>query len=214
MQQSKSLLKAALRYVGFQVRRLPKLTPSRVAPELPAHLLSECRVLPSREALLAVLPKNGVTAEIGVADGDFSAQILKINTPRTLYLVDPWPEGRYGSGFDKVRARFVQEIVSGAVKIERGLSTEVLPKLPPLDWLYIDTDHTYTTTREELRLSEALIKPNGFIAGHDFVPGNPYKGYPYGVVQAVCEFCVERNWSFAYLTLAPRGHLSFCLKRP
>ena len=43
-----------------------------------------------REDLLRFLPKNAVVAEIGVAHGDFSAQILEQSSPERLYLIDPW----------------------------------------------------------------------------------------------------------------------------
>lgn len=47
-------------------------------------------VLTSREELLPYLPKGGVGAEIGVAEGNFSAAILETVEPRELHLIDPW----------------------------------------------------------------------------------------------------------------------------
>ena len=41
--------------------------------------LENCKVFSSREKILEVLPKNGVCAELGVANGDLSYQILDIN---------------------------------------------------------------------------------------------------------------------------------------
>ena len=40
--------------------------------------------------LLRFLPKNAVVAEIGIAKGDFSAQILEQSSPKRRYLIDPW----------------------------------------------------------------------------------------------------------------------------
>src|SRR5439155_14214253 len=43
-----------------------------------------------RRALLQRLPRRSVCAEIGVYQGDFSAQILGHVRPRRLHLIDPW----------------------------------------------------------------------------------------------------------------------------
>ena len=48
--------------------------------------LENCKVFSSREKILEVLPKNGVCAELGVANGDLSYQILDINKPKKLIL--------------------------------------------------------------------------------------------------------------------------------
>src|ERR1039457_4663502 len=50
--------------------------------------------------LLARLPRHGVGAEVGVWKGDFSAAILKLNRPKTLYLIDPWAY-REEPGFER-----------------------------------------------------------------------------------------------------------------
>ena len=47
-------------------------------------------VLTSREGLLRQFPKGGVGAEIGVAEGTFSAAILEEAQPTALHLIDPW----------------------------------------------------------------------------------------------------------------------------
>ena len=44
----------------------------------------------SRVDLLQFLPKGGVVAEIGVAEGGFSKKILNATSPQTLHLIDPW----------------------------------------------------------------------------------------------------------------------------
>jgi hypothetical protein len=191
----------------------PRAYPS--APELPEALLETCRMLPSRAHLLDVLPKGGSVAEVGVASGKFSQQILDINQPQTLHLIDPWVEEKWRAGYERVVARFTTEIESGRVRIDRRLSTDALPEMPSgsLDWIYIDTVHDYSTTRQELDLAATVVKPDGYIAGHDFCAGNVRRGVEWGVMTAVAEFCLDRQWAFAYFTLAPRGAFSFCLFR-
>ena len=54
-------------------------------------------VLASREQLLRHLPRGGVGAEIGVAEGNYSAAILEAASPRELHLIDPWSHLEEGS---------------------------------------------------------------------------------------------------------------------
>ena len=106
-------------------------------------------------------------------------------------------------------------IASGDVEINRGLSRERLSEFSDeyLDWIYIDTDHSYLTTKDELLIASSKVKRGGYIAGHDFTSGNPVKALPYGVIQACNEFCVKEGWGYEFLTLEPSGHSSFALKK-
>ena len=118
---------------------------------------------------------NGIVAELGVDEGDFSQKILDTAKPELLYLIDTWGTSRYGeTKAKKVNERFKNQIENGSLKILRGLSTEKLAEFDDasLDWVYIDTDHSYETTLQELRLAEKKVGPDGFICGHDFVDCN------------------------------------------
>ncbi len=174
-----------------------------------------CTVLPDRNAMLDHMPKGAHVAEIGVADGAFSAEILRRCAPKRLYLCDAWASERYRDGLGKVRENFADQIAAGQVEIRQGLSTEILPGFEPgsLDWVYIDTNHSYETTLAELTLCDGLVGPEGLIAGHDFCTGNVIDAVPYGVVEAVTAFCRSHRWQFHFLTVESRGHFSFCLRR-
>jgi predicted O-methyltransferase YrrM len=190
-----------------QIEALPK-------SELSSRHTEGCRVLPDRQALLAAL-RGGVVAECGVAYGDFTADILRICRPRTLYLIDAWSRDRFNAGLEKVRSRFAGSIADGIVQIRVGLSTDVLAEFADgaLDWVYIDTDHSYLTTLAELRLAKLKVKPDGVIAGHDYSVAGRLSAGLYGVIPACHQFCVEENWRYAYLTLDPTGVFSFALRR-
>jgi SAM-dependent methyltransferase len=174
-----------------------------------------CRVLPTRTHLLEHLPADGVVAEVGVASGDFTKEILARCQPAKLHLIDTWESDRFQPGLEHVRQRFSDELARGQIVVSQGLSTECLAEFPAtyFDWVYIDTDHSYPTTRAELRLAADKVKPGGFIAGHDFTRGNPVRGVTYGVIQACNEFCVNERWEYAFVTLEPSGHFSFALRR-
>ena len=193
-------------------RAAQKLSMPRL--ELTRDHTQGCVVLPSRSALIAELPRGGVVGEIGVASGDFSQEILNIAKPARLHLVDSWESARYGEGFAATRARFSNEIASGQVVANRGLSVEVLKTFDDhyFDWVYIDTDHSYKTTAAELRICRQKVRAGGHIAGHDFCPGNVIAPVAYGVVEACLEFCEVNRWKFEYLALAPDGHFSYCLR--
>lgn len=186
---------------------------------LPQAMLSHrhtaaCRVLPTREIMLDHMPKGATVAEIGVAFGDFSAEILARCSVETLYLIDLWEGERYQKGLQAVMAKFGDALFSGNLKIKRGLSTDALARFPDatFDWVYIDTDHSYHTTAAELALCRTKVKPGGLIAGHDFCTGNVVAPVPYGVIEAVNEFCIDHDWRYVFLTLETGGHFSFCLE--
>ena len=191
------------------LNRIPRL------PLLPQNIGS-CKVFLNRIYMLETLPKNAVCVELGVDEGSFSAAILRYCRPKKLYLVDLWDSERYDeSKYNLVLDRFKQEIASGAVEILRARSTDASNyfKNASIDWIYIDTDHSYETTRDELRMFEPKVKADGYMAGHDYTMGNWKDGYKYGVIEAVHEFCVKHNWCFDGLTLDFTENCSFLIRR-
>jgi CheY-like chemotaxis protein len=176
--------------------------------------VAAARLLPTREALLDELPKGGTVAEIGVAGGDFASEILRRCSVRRLHLIDSWMGERYAHTLEEVRGRFARELSIGIVEVNRGQSEDVLAGFPDFyfDWVYIDSDHGYSTTLAELSICSRKVKSGGMIAGHDFCVGNVKKRLPYGVIQAVNDFCIGNDWGHAYLTVESHGHFSFCLR--
>ena len=89
-------------------------------------------VLNSREQLLRHLPKAGVGAEIGVAEGEFSAAILEAAAPKELHLIDPWSHLEQGS--DLLQAT---ELLAGVDSLQaRGGSFGAVPFNPNGEALY------------------------------------------------------------------------------
>jgi len=212
----KTLAKPAYRALNGllgKVRRAQSKAMPRV--ELSPKHIANLRVVADRDAFLDALPKGGVVAEAGVDHGDFSARILAITKPAKLHLIDFWGSARYHASLqDHVRKRFAQELTSGQLQIDLGLSTDVLPRYPTghFDWIYIDTDHGYTVTAAELAIARTKVKHGGIIAGHDYTIGNWDGGVRYGVVEAVHEFCVKHDWELFLLTHETDRHLSFAIR--
>ena len=101
--------------------------------------------------MLQKLGKCVVVAEIGVARGEFSAEILGFTRPDVLHLVDVWNSDRYHEGlFNEVKQKFKESIQSKNVFIHRKLSVEAASDFEDgyFDMIYIDTNHTYETTRD------------------------------------------------------------------
>lgn len=180
-------------------------------PQHLVHLVS----LTDRTELLRRMPTQAVVAEIGVNEGDFSQKILTLCQPSKLVLIDVWASRRYHGGlFEKVKNRFAAQLQSGQMEIMRDLSFGAITACPDsyFDWVYLDTDHTYDTTRRELELLRPKMKKGGIIAGHDYIIGNWDDGHRYGVIEAVREFCLAHQWEMIYLTHEMDDHPSFAIR--
>ena len=178
--------------------------------------IANCQLVLDRKTLIQRIGKKEIVAELGVERGEFSKEILDATNPSELHLVDLWGCNRYHNGlFDEVKEKFAVELESEVVQIHRKYSTDAASDFEDgyFDLIYIDTDHSYRTTRAELLAYLPKMKPNGIIAGHDYTMGNWVKSYHYGVIQAVHEFCVEQDWELIFLTAEHLENQSFAIRR-
>ncbi len=183
----------------------------------------------NRADILKLFPKQGVAAEIGVAKGDFSVEILKSMEPKKLTLIDPWEEQakanyrtdssnvvqpEFDRRYNDVLNRFAQERASGVVDIKRAYSTICADEFPyeTFDFVYIDGDHTYNAVLSDLRTYLPRLKRDGFLAGHDFSNHLLAQYANFGVIEAVCDFVRE---SAAQIILITGGTFpTYVLARP
>lgn len=205
-----SFILTVVRLVNTKVsQNIPKI-------ELKGIHLNRAKLITNREALLEILPQNGVVAELGVDEGNFSDLILNLNKPKKLHLIDFWGSKRYSQKKrQNVEERFEENIRIGEIEINIGLSTTVVDNFADgyFDWIYIDTCHSYRTTIKELELYRLKVKDNGIIAGHDYIIGNWNGVIRYGVIEAVYEFCSKYNWEILYLTMELNTNPSFAIGR-
>ena len=192
--------------------------------------------LTRREELLHLLPKGGIGAEIGVADGDFSQAILDAAAPQELHLIDPWshleegsdllagaevlasqagatseavPENPEGAKqYDKVVARFNAE---PRVQVRRQYSYKIAPQYADgfFDFVYLDGNHTYEFVLRDLIDFSAKLKPGGLMFGHDYFEDAFARQEHYGVIDAVSTFLKRSNFRFLMLTWEPFS--TFCI---
>lgn len=115
-----------------------------------APLVDGCRLFRTRQDLLSIFDVGGIGAEVGVATGDFTSDLLRIAQPACLYLIDPWIDessvpGKVGGrkGLDRINEALSPQIEKGIVALRRGFSIDELAKIDRgvLDWIYIDAVH-------------------------------------------------------------------------
>jgi len=213
---SRNVLGPAYRTINGLLGRVRRAQTQRIPRvELTSRHIRNLRVVIDRQAFLMELPKEGMVAEVGVARGDLSDQILNITRPSQLHLIDMWGSKRYHEGLARlVKERFATPIAQGKVQVHQGASTVELQRFPDgfFDWIYIDTDHSYELTKAELAIGMRKVKAGGILAGHDFTTANWDGGVRYGVVEAVHAFCVEHDWELILLTHETDRHLSFAIR--
>lgn len=139
---------------------------------------------------------GGDVAELGVAEGRFSAEIIKWDIG-TFYMIDAWKTlNQKGDGgfpqewHDNNNKEALERTDSYRHKrmVLRGLTQEMIPIIPDnsLSLVYIDADHSYRGALMDLETIYSKVKVGGIISGHDFL--NP----AYGVKQAVADFTRDR----------------------
>jgi len=170
-------------------------------------------LIPDRITLLDLLPKNSICSEIGVDEGIFSNEIIKITNPKELFLIDFW-EGsiEHKKKYVKVTEKFKND---NCVKIIKDDSVKAADNFKDhfFDFIYLDTSKTYDQTLSELMAYKDKIKKNGFICGHDYTDGSWVNLTRWRVKEAVRFFCVKEGWRFVYLTQEKNGYESYCITR-
>lgn len=196
---------------------------------LPEQYLQNARLLPSREILLEYLPQGGRVAEIGVAFGFHSRNILDTMKPQEFFAVDTFGMDHTDSfgrqiydrhlhgkkHLDFYQEKFSDEIATGQVVIRQGYSHEVMETFPDasFDMIYVDAGHDYESVARDLTISGRKIKPEGYIVLNDYTLMDPLLLQPYGIIRATHEFCVREGWQFAYFALHPLMFCDVALKR-
>ncbi len=133
-------------------------------------------------------------AEIGVAEGRFTANLLTACLDVHLYAVDYWPAGYQtwmGTGWTEEfqaanRAQFMRliERFSPRLSLLEMPSLEAATVIPDgaLDFVFIDAVHSYDEVKADIETWLPKVRDGGFITGHDY----DIAKFP-GVVQAVEE---------------------------
>ena len=140
-----------------------------------------------------LLPLHGVGAEVGVDRGKNAAAMLKRHPEITrLHLIDPYMEYE-DNGHIESRAGRAKAEREAACRLSRFSDKLIWHKctlkqclLPPLDFAYIDGDHSYGAVKEDIAEVWKVLKPGGIMGGHDFI-----HTLPGGLTVAVEEFAAR-----------------------
>ena len=167
-------------------------------------------MLPDRSKMLEHMPMGAICGEIGILRCDFSEEIWHITKPAKLYLFDISEHA-----IAIAQRRFAREIAQGGIELRHGDSAVELERFPDrhFDWLYIDGDHTYEAVKRDLDASQRKIRPDGLIALNDYLYFGTSDFAKYGVVEAVNEFCIKRDFEFVFFALQGRMYNDVVLRR-
>lgn len=144
--------------------------------------------------LLWHLELKGNTAEIGCAEGFFSADILQWGIGHH-FMVDNWgtiphisgdgnnPQEWHDKNYTDAMNRVLPEF-SERVTVLRGMSVEMTRYVPDnsVALVYVDCDHTYEGVKADIKAWYPKLITGGVMAFHD------YENTAYGVKPAVNEF--------------------------
>lgn len=119
------------------------------------------------------LPSGCNIAEIGVADGHSALYLAERlhhhNKTFKLYMVDSMDYGQY----EQMKTIYTNIIKSGLgefIEVIPYESLEAVKKFNDgyLDFIYIDSSHTYEGTKEEIPAWYAKLKDGCILSGHDW----------------------------------------------
>ncbi|MBM85604.1 MAG: hypothetical protein CMM47_06245 [Rhodospirillaceae bacterium] len=167
-----------------------------------------------RQDLIRWLPHGLAIAEIGVAEGEFSAKILDTCVPERLYLIDAWEHQSVGhlaadpnnpnadeqrARYEGVLARFDKQISDDRVSIMRAFSHVAAREFADgsLDVIYVDGDHSYDGVSRDLETFAPKLRNGGLIFGHDYTQ---LEVMGFGVIEAVNDFVLRTGFKFLALT--------------
>ena len=129
--------------------------------------------------------------EVGTYRGDFSAQLLTKWTGQKLYSVDCWQEQPEDVYSDKPPGQLQNfQMTAGKLapfglrsEIIRAFSIEAAKRFPDgyLDFAYLDANHSYAATRDDLEVWGPKVRNGGLLCGDDYTADYP------GVAEAVNE---------------------------
>jgi predicted O-methyltransferase YrrM len=113
-------------------------------------------------------------AEVGVWHGVTTCRLRKaMSADGVLYAIDPYPVGRLGFSTQRMIARGeVSRIVNGSVVWLRqtgvqAASSAEIAAAGPVDFLFIDGDHSYEGIRDDWTAWRSRIAPDGIVGLHD-----------------------------------------------
>ena len=134
--------------------------------------------------------------EIGTFKGENAKNILENLNINKIYLIDPWLK------YEEYEENFIQQQLDESyIKAKNRLknyndkviylkdySSNVVNKVPMVDFIYIDGNHSYKYVLEDCENYWKKVKNGGILAGHDISWET--------TLNAVQDFCRNNNLHF------------------
>jgi len=136
-----------------------------------------------RHFLNHLIKENDFTtmAEVGVRDGRTTFHLLDQNPNLTIYAIDNNISQFYNNQVEK---KYEERLIP----IE-GNSSLMADKIPMVDLIFIDADHSYQGCSRDIRAYKNKIKEGGLLTGHDI----DYPGVNKAVKELIGTFDVGPN---------------------
>ncbi len=150
----------------------------------------------NRDDLASLFAELGFTkgAEIGVERGLYSQVLLASNPSLFLYSVDAWTayHGYRDHVTQSTMNRLYEDAVENLAKYKdrnvliKAFSVDAAKDIPDesLDFVYIDGNHEYVQTVNDIAAWERKVRMGGIVAGHDYIRRKT-NGYLMHVIPAV-----------------------------
>lgn len=195
------------------------MTELLVAPHpvsLTEDSLQDAKLYGCRADSIKSWPKQTKIAELGVAAGWFTRQVLEVVQPALFDAYDtfrlheiPMLWGQESvkildnkTHLDYYETKFQDQMAKGSLRTFPGDSSTELSKRESefYDIIYIDGNHSYEGVKRDTAASLATIKPDGMLVFNDYVFYDK-TGNMFGVVPVVNDLCVNHGWKVVYLAL-------------
>jgi predicted O-methyltransferase YrrM len=125
--------------------------------------------------------KPQVLLEIGTQCGGTLFLFTRVAAEDATVISIDLPEGKFGGGYPAWKSRLFKSFVISDQKVNLiRADSHMLETLDeakrvlggrPVDFLFIDGDHTYEGVRKDFEMYSPLVRKGGIIAFHDICPG-------------------------------------------
>ncbi len=122
-----------------------------------------------RAALVELATQKTCLAEIGVHEGVTARDLTQVMSPAGVYYaIDPYFPGKLGINFHQwIARREVSQSAAGRVIWVQKTGVEAAQDLPPVDFLFIDGDHSYEGLKGDWEAWRSHLSPGSIVALHD-----------------------------------------------
>lgn len=192
--------------------------------------MDNARVFADRNDMVASLriPHGGAIAELGVALGEFSIDLIKTLQPREFVAIDAFVLDQLPSLWGRPTADifqgqshrdFYQKSLAGGsctVTICEGLSYAMLETFPDqhFDMIYVNSDHSYEATKQNAIVAMRKVRRDGVVLFNDYVLFDQFSGTHYGVVPAVNELVINEGCRVVGLALNQQMYCNIAVRPP